>query len=122
MATLSYIHCGHAVSHVRIIRQQRSLLGIFCVLYYILLQNSRKKALITCCCGAIKTYLHLTVIESTEVGILGHEGPFFHVGPRRSRGRYGIKTEHACQGQVDILRIFIYLVVVLYRSKGACFL
>jgi hypothetical protein len=29
---------------------------------------------------------------SNEVGILGHEGPFFHVGPRRSRGRYGIIT------------------------------
>jgi hypothetical protein len=50
---------------------------------------------------------------------LGHEGPFFHVGPRRSRGRYGKKRTQVPQksAKVDILPISIYLVVVLYRHK-----
>jgi hypothetical protein len=50
---------------------------------------------------------------------LGHEGPFFHVGPRRSRGRYGKKQTQVPQksAKVDILPITIYLVVVLYRHK-----
>jgi hypothetical protein len=50
---------------------------------------------------------------------LGHKGPFFHVGPRRSRGRYGKKRTQVPQksAKVDILPISIYLVVVLYRHK-----
>jgi hypothetical protein len=55
------------------------------------------------------------IIDQAKEGIFGHEGPFFHVGPRGSRGRYGIKTEQVPQKPlslprpVDILLISIYL-------------
>jgi hypothetical protein len=49
----------------------------------------------------------------------GARGSVFHVGPRRSRGRYGKKRTQVPQksAKVDILPISIYLVVVLYRHK-----